>query len=58
MYALLAVPILQAAGIVQVLAAGFLDVTLWALTAFFGLGMLMDLASRSVPERPKARSGR
>jgi hypothetical protein len=50
-YAFFAVLMLQAAGAFAVLSHGFVDVAIWVLVGYFGLGILMNAASRSRPER-------
>jgi hypothetical protein len=42
---------LQAAGVGSVLPRAFVDVALWVLVGYFALGILMNAASRSRPER-------
>src|SRR5829696_7459470 len=51
LYALFAVVMLQAAGVVAVLPEGVADVALWVLTGYFALGIAMNAISRSRPER-------
>jgi hypothetical protein len=50
-YAAIAVLILAAAGVVTVLPAGFVEVAIWVLAGYFALGIAMNAASRSRPER-------
>jgi hypothetical protein len=47
----LAAVLLQAAGVLQVLAGDVPQGAIWGLTAFFGLGVVMNGVSRSRPER-------
>jgi hypothetical protein len=51
LYAVFAVLILQAAGAFSVLSDGAAAVGIWVLTAYFVLGVAMNAASRSRPER-------
>ncbi len=51
LYAAFAVLMLQAAGAVTVLPRGAADVAIWVLTAYLCLGVAMNAASRSRPER-------
>ena len=50
-YAVIALLMLQAAGAVCVLPDGVVDVGIWVLTAYFALGVALNGASRSRPER-------
>jgi hypothetical protein len=51
LYAAFAVLILQAAGSLSLLPAGFVEVAVWVLTGYFVLGIAMNAISRSRPER-------
>ena len=51
LYALFALVIVQAAGGVDVLPAGLVDVAVWVLVGYFALGVVMNAVSRSRPER-------
>jgi hypothetical protein len=51
LYAFFAVLLLTAAGVLTGLPEGFVRVSVWVLTAYFGLGVVMNAASRSRPER-------
>jgi hypothetical protein len=51
LYAAFAVLILQAAGRLSLLPAGFVAVAIWVLTGYFVLGIGMNAISRSRPER-------
>lgn len=51
LYAVFAVVILQAAGLVEVLPAAVADVGIWVLTGYFALGVVLNGISRSRPER-------
>jgi predicted Co/Zn/Cd cation transporter (cation efflux family) len=51
LYAFFAALLLTAAGVLAVLPEGFVRVAVWVLTAYFGLGVVMNAASRSRPER-------
>jgi hypothetical protein len=51
LYAGFAVLILGAAGALDVLPDGFVDVAIWVLTAYFALGIGMNAISPSRPER-------
>jgi hypothetical protein len=51
LYAVFAVLVLRRAGLVAVLPEGFAAVACWVLAAYFLLGVLMNAASRSKPER-------
>lgn len=52
LYALFALVILDRAGIVSVIPwDGVVQVAAWVLFAYFALGIVVNLASRSVPER-------
>lgn len=51
LYALFAVVILQAAGLLAVLPAAVADIGIWVLTGYFALGILLNGISRSRPER-------
>lgn len=50
-YAGMALVVLQGGGLLTVLPDGAADVALWVLTAFLGLGVVMNVLSRSRPER-------
>ena len=50
-YAFVAVLFLSAAGLVSVLPRGFVDVAIWVLVGYFGLGIVLNGISRSRPER-------
>jgi hypothetical protein len=51
LYGVFALLMLQAAGAGTVLPRGLVDVALWVLTGYFVLGVAMNVASRSRPER-------
>jgi hypothetical protein len=51
LYALFAVLMLQAAGAVEVLPRGLVDVGIWILTGYLVIGVVMNAASRSRSER-------
>jgi hypothetical protein len=51
LYAFFAVLVLQAAGVISPLPAGFAEVAIWVLTGYFVLGIAMNAVSRSRPER-------
>jgi hypothetical protein len=51
LYAVFALPILQAAGAVAVLPGGAVGVAIWVLAGYFTLGIVMNAASRSRSER-------
>jgi hypothetical protein len=51
LYAAFAVLILQAAGALSLLPAGFVDVAIWVLAGWFVLGIGMNAISRSRHER-------
>jgi hypothetical protein len=51
LYGVFALLVLQAAGAGTVLPRGLVDVALWVLTGYFALGVAMNAASRSRPER-------
>ena len=51
LYAVFALVMLQTAGAFAVLPHGLVDVALWVLTGYFALGVAMNAASRSRPER-------
>ena len=51
LYAVFAVLVLQAAGVLSVLPDGIVHVAIWMLTGYFVLGIAMNAASRSRPER-------
>jgi hypothetical protein len=51
LYAVFALLMLQAAGAVAVLPHGMVGVAIWVLTGYFALGVAMNAASRSRPER-------
>ncbi|SOE00969.1 hypothetical protein [Blastococcus haudaquaticus] len=50
-YAVVALLVLQAAGVLDVLPEGMVGVAMWVLTGYFVLGVALNLASRSRPER-------
>ena len=50
-YAVVALVLLGAAGVSDVLPGGLVDVAIWVLTGYFALGVLMNAVSRSRPER-------
>jgi hypothetical protein len=50
-YAVMAVLVLSAAGVLTVLPDGFVAVAIWVLTGYFALGIVMNAISRSRPER-------
>ena len=50
-YAAVALLMLQAAGVIDVLPEGLVVVAMWVLTGYFALGVALNLASRSRPER-------
>jgi hypothetical protein len=51
LYAVFAVLVLQAAGRLSLLPAGFVDVAIWVLVGYFALGIVLNGISRSRPER-------
>ena len=51
LYAGFAVLVLGAAGALDLLPGGFVDVAIWVLTGYFALGIVMNAISRSRPER-------
>jgi len=51
MYAFFALLILQTAGALTLLPAGLVEVAMWVLTAWFTVGIALNAASRSRPER-------
>ena len=51
LYGVFALLMLEAAGGDGVLPPGFVGVAIWVLTAYFALGIAMNAASRSRPER-------
>ena len=51
LYAAFAVLMLSAAGALDLLPDGFVDVAIWVLTGYFALGIAMNAISRSRPER-------
>jgi hypothetical protein len=51
LYALFAVVILSAAGALSQLSVEFVEVAIWVLAGYFVLGIVMNAASRSRPER-------
>ena len=51
LYGVFALLMLQAAGAVAVLPRAAADVAVWVLTGYFALGIAMNAASRSRPER-------
>ena len=50
-YAAVALVMLQAADVVDVLPGGLVEVGAWVLTGYFALGVALNAASRSRPER-------
>jgi hypothetical protein len=50
-YAVVAVVVLQAAGVLTLLPDAVADVGIWVLTGYFAIGVLMNGISRSRPER-------
>jgi hypothetical protein len=50
-YVVIALLMLSAAGVLTLLSDGFVDVAIWVLVGFFVLGIAMNAASRSRPER-------
>ncbi|MGY1731428.1 hypothetical protein ACI798_07895 [Geodermatophilus sp. SYSU D01045] len=50
-YAAVALLVLQAAGAVDLLPRGLVEVGMWVLTGYFGLGVVLNAISRSRPER-------
>ena len=50
-YGVFALLMLQAAGAFTVLPGGLVGVAMWVLMAYFALGVAMNAASRSRPER-------
>ena len=50
-YAAVALVMLQAAGAVRVLPEGLVDGAIWVLTGYFAVGVALNAASRSRPER-------
>ena len=51
LYAAFAVLIMQAAGVLSLLPDGVAGVAIWVLAGYFVLGIAMNAASRSRPER-------
>ncbi|WP_091931405.1 hypothetical protein [Blastococcus sp. DSM 46786] len=51
LYAVFAVVVLQAAGLLAVLPGAVADVGIWVLTGYFSLGIVVNGISRSRPER-------
>jgi hypothetical protein len=51
LYAVFALVVLQGAGALDVLPGRLVEVALWVLTGYFTLGIAMNAASRSRPER-------
>jgi hypothetical protein len=51
LYGLFALLMLQTAGAFTVLPRGLADVAIWVLTAYFAVGIALNAASRSRPER-------
>ncbi|MGY2081756.1 hypothetical protein [Modestobacter sp. SYSU DS0657] len=51
LYGVIALFVLQAAGALSVVPRAVSDVVIWVLTGYFVLGVLMNAASRSRPER-------
>ena len=50
-YGVVALLLLQAAGAHSLLPRGLVDVGMWVLTGYFALGVALNAASRSRPER-------
>ena len=50
-YGVFALLILQTAGALTLLPAGLVEVAMWVLTAWFTVGIALNAASRSRPER-------
>src|ERR671917_2033912 len=50
LYALFALLVLQAAGVVSLLPDGVADVGIWVLTGYLALGVALNAISRSRPE--------
>ncbi|SHH37595.1 MULTISPECIES: hypothetical protein [Geodermatophilus] len=50
-YGVVALLLLQAAGAVDLLPGGVVDVAMWVLTGYFALGVALNAISRSRPER-------
>ena len=50
-YAVVTLFVLQAAGVLDVLPERVMGVAMWVLTGYFVLGVALNLASRSRPER-------
>src|SRR3712207_4300605 len=50
-YGVIALLILQAAGALSIVSRSVVDVAMWVLTAYFALGVALNAASRSRPER-------
>ncbi len=50
-YGVVALFLLQAAGVHGVLPRGLVDVGMWVLTGYFALGVVLNAISRSRPER-------
>jgi hypothetical protein len=50
-YGVIALVMLQAAGVLTVVPRGLVEVATWVLTAYFALGVALNAASRSRPER-------
>ncbi|MGY1781447.1 hypothetical protein [Geodermatophilus sp. SYSU D01036] len=50
-YAVVALLVLQAAGAVDLLPGGLVEVGMWVLTGYFALGVVLNAISRSRPER-------
>nr|WP_246406904.1 hypothetical protein [Modestobacter versicolor] len=51
LYAAIALVLLEAADASELLPAGFVSVAAWVLTGYFALGVVLNAASRSRPER-------
>ena len=52
LYALFSIVVLQRAGLVAIIPTqGIVDIGIWALVAYFALGIVMNALSRSKPER-------
>ncbi len=51
LYGLFTIIVLDAAGLLSVVPDTWADDLIWVLAAYFGLGVLINAASRSLPER-------
>jgi hypothetical protein len=51
LYAVFALVVLQSGGVSRVLPGGLVGVAIWVLTAYFAVGVAVNAASRSRPER-------